>query len=90
VKHKALLLFWLVFCSFVGELNTTAMPVLTNKKVNTKPSTKKSSKKTKKEVILNEEGKDISRYITKGNPKDLKKYIGIFQGKGGKILVVNE
>ena len=66
------------------------MPVLTNKKVNTKPSAKKSPKKTKKEVILNDEGEDISRYITKGNPKDLKKYIGIFQGKGGKILVIND
>jgi hypothetical protein len=62
------------------------MPVLTNKKVSTKSSTKKSPKKTKKEVILNEEGKDISRYITKGkgDPKDIEKYAGFLKNTGIK------
>ncbi len=48
------------------------MPTLT-KKPATKISTKKSPVKKKKEVILNDEGKDISSYITKGkgNPKDI-------------------
>jgi hypothetical protein len=48
------------------------MPTLT-KKTTIASKTKKILKKTKKEVILNEEGKDISRYITrgKGSPKDI-------------------
>jgi hypothetical protein len=46
----------------------------------------KKSVKKKREPILNDEGKDISRYITKGkgNIKDFEKSFGLLKDTGIK------
>jgi hypothetical protein len=62
------------------------MATLTKKtKITPKSTTKKASTKVvkkPKEKFFNDEGEDISRYITKGkgSAEDIKKSIGKFQG----------
>jgi hypothetical protein len=66
------------------------MATLTKKtKITPKSTTKKASTKVvkkPKERIFNDEGEDISRYITKGkgNPKDFEKYAGFLKDTGIK------